>query len=448
MVLTPRYNSLPLDYCVSSHVRLLLRQLHYNRSALEVDWSTLEEQNPSSSVTENPSGRYGESSSFVISVENLPRAVTQLVHHLESCLLSQQSSAALILGPPDADKTGALRTAVRWVNLLTSAQHPADPLSSFSSAQLFNSFSVDAQHSAKGQRSVTRRRERKASNNEQKSSNESKLSNVWKFCIIAIPRIHHRDDAQLMSAIVRQLFSVFLSLFDKISGDERIQLQKDLNNGKPLRSEQEVQDAFIKKAKIEWAVKTVKKLRAKKPGVKQRSEESPESTRPQKFPESRDVVELKLLTSQQNVNLIKIILKFITNMRIISVIVLENIENCVLRTSRQTLLYNLFSLVHVDSVRLCVIGTSSILNIASHFEKRVKSRFGLRRIFSGVSQNSEELGLALKKNLSLTPAQCKNILNRVAGLTLAPPPDNETFTNSFYKHISHEKTTVGIHVVH
>merc|ERR1719296_714832 len=60
------------------------------------------------------------------------------------------------------------------------------------------------------------------------------------------------------------------------------------------------------------------------------------------------------------------------------VVVLDRFE-CFCSRPRQTLLYNLFDIAQEVGVRLSIIGVSERMDVMSLLEKRIASRFSLRR---------------------------------------------------------------------
>ena len=69
---------------------------------------------------------------------------------------------------------------------------------------------------------------------------------------------------------------------------------------------------------------------------------------------------------------------------------------------RQTLLYNLFDMVEHALVPVCIIGSSTKLNISEFFEKRVKSRFSQRILYMPECKDLDTFAGAAKEMLTLT----------------------------------------------
>ena len=67
---------------------------------------------------------------------------------------------------------------------------------------------------------------------------------------------------------------------------------------------------------------------------------------------------------------------------------------------RQTLLYNLFDMVEHSVVPVCILGTTSKLNISEFLEKRVRSRFSQRVIYVPETNDLDEFMLTSRENLS------------------------------------------------
>lgn len=67
---------------------------------------------------------------------------------------------------------------------------------------------------------------------------------------------------------------------------------------------------------------------------------------------------------------------------------------------RQTLLYNLFDMVEHSVVPVCILGSTSKLNISEFLEKRVRSRFSQRVIYVPETGDLDEFMSTSKENLS------------------------------------------------
>lgn len=67
---------------------------------------------------------------------------------------------------------------------------------------------------------------------------------------------------------------------------------------------------------------------------------------------------------------------------------------------RQTLLYNLFDMVEHSVVPVCILGTTSKLNISEFLEKRVRSRFSQRVIYVPDTNDLDEFMLTSMESLS------------------------------------------------
>merc|ERR1719272_24432 len=86
------------------------------------------------------------------------------------------------------------------------------------------------------------------------------------------------------------------------------------------------------------------------------------------------------------------------------VVVLEQFEHFCTR-QRQTLLYNLFDVAQTAGVDVCIVGTSSKMNVIDMLEKRIRSRFSMRQLCVTPSQSMEELMDVLVENLRLSPTE-------------------------------------------
>lgn len=369
--------SSPLDYYAQTYARILLRQLHLNSLSLYVDWDQCVHSNESSTKSSDATTSTG-----------LPDVLLHLSETLQSCLGCQQSFATLLLGPPETRKISAIQTAAHWVN--RRQQQQQDTLACEK---------VDHGVPLRMTRSKTKQQTLKHSAISTSIRTDCSISksppSVTRFQVIVIPGIC-QSEISWLSCIVRQLFRSFLSAFSILSDDQKKHLFEALtsqdsnsqslhnyNAGKPIESD-DLLEALIRKTNTKWAIKSHKKM---EPSVATPRNKSAQSTKTFRVKLMRD--ELKSLSFQQNVVFIKELLVYTKSLNYIPILVLENIEALVLGTQRQTVLYNLFNLIHIKSICLGIIGTSSVLNLASGFEKRVKSRFGLSRVFSGVIQMPE-----------------------------------------------------------
>ncbi|CCE63873.1 hypothetical protein TPHA_0G00360 [Tetrapisispora phaffii CBS 4417] len=68
---------------------------------------------------------------------------------------------------------------------------------------------------------------------------------------------------------------------------------------------------------------------------------------------------------------------------------------------RQTLLYNLFDMVEHSRIPVCIIGTTTKLNVIETLEKRVKSRFSQRLIYMPQIENANEFSDISKELLEI-----------------------------------------------
>lgn len=73
------------------------------------------------------------------------------------------------------------------------------------------------------------------------------------------------------------------------------------------------------------------------------------------------------------------------------VIVLEDFESFCHSKAKQSLLYNLFDLMHVPDIRFVVVGVTRKPDASEHLEKRIKSRFQLRKIVLSPPDSFEHL---------------------------------------------------------
>lgn len=103
------------------------------------------------------------------------------------------------------------------------------------------------------------------------------------------------------------------------------------------------------------------------------------------------------------------------NMSTISVIFIFDEIDTFAGPVRQTLLYNLFDMVEHALVPVCIIGSTTKLNIAEFFEKRVKSRFSQRILYMPECKDLDAFATAAQE--MLTVDQQKNT------------PENEYITN-------------------
>ena len=72
-------------------------------------------------------------------------------------------------------------------------------------------------------------------------------------------------------------------------------------------------------------------------------------------------------------------------------VVLEGFEAFCHSKSKQALLYNLFDLMHLCDVRLACLGITTKIDATDHLEKRIKSRFQLRKLFLRAPASLSEL---------------------------------------------------------
>merc|ERR1719272_711213 len=86
------------------------------------------------------------------------------------------------------------------------------------------------------------------------------------------------------------------------------------------------------------------------------------------------------------------------------VVVLEQFEHFCSR-QRQTLLYNLFDVAQTAGVDVCIVATSSKMNVIDMLEKRIRSRFSMRQLLVTLPQNMDELNEVLFENLRLRAHQ-------------------------------------------
>ena len=68
---------------------------------------------------------------------------------------------------------------------------------------------------------------------------------------------------------------------------------------------------------------------------------------------------------------------------------------------RQTLLYNLFDMVEHARIPVCVIGSTTKLNILEHLENRVKSRFSQRLIYMPLFSSFDQLRSSVETMLHI-----------------------------------------------
>eukprot|EP01068_Selenidium_serpulae_P009717 Selendium_serpulae@DN5305_c0_g1_i4.p1 len=105
----------------------------------------------------------------------------------------------------------------------------------------------------------------------------------------------------------------------------------------------------------------------------------------------------KVLSFQDNLSLLQMLLKDSWSLHKAVVIVLDHFERFC-GAGRQTLLYCLFDLLHVAKLQICVIGLTSVLNVTDGLEKRIKSRCNLQRLYIAGPQSVEELtNLAIQR---------------------------------------------------
>lgn len=83
------------------------------------------------------------------------------------------------------------------------------------------------------------------------------------------------------------------------------------------------------------------------------------------------------------------------------VITLEDFESFCHSRSKQSLLYNLFDLMHVKEARFVVIGVTNRPDSTELLEKRIKSRFQLRKIVLSPPDSIEEILEVVKSALSI-----------------------------------------------
>lgn len=87
----------------------------------------------------------------------------------------------------------------------------------------------------------------------------------------------------------------------------------------------------------------------------------------------------------------------------IVVITLEDFDSFCHSKSKQSLLYNLFDLMHIEDTRFVVIGITRRPDAAELLEKRIKSRFQLRKIVLSPPDSFEEM-ISIVKAVLMPPS--------------------------------------------
>lgn len=292
-------------------------------------------------------------------------AVLQLLPYLKNCRETQQSFIVLLLGAPESEKGAIISTAVRIsenIHGLHPSKHP------------------DGARFDTNQEPVT-------------------TPERWTLHPIIIPPFA-RDEAAYLRLITRSLFSL-LSHHNYSNCEE-----------------QESLSTFIGKTEMDWAflagslhAKRRQGRRVEYSSSSRAQTETKQCKEPNEICRNRTEIarktcsqvtaELKQLTFQQNIELVKRLLEHLQRKRLIPVIVIEDMDPLVFGSAqfRQSLLYNLFNLIHVDRISLGFIGCSSLVNVSSYFEKRIRSRYGLSRIHFTSPWAPDDLLAGLRKVL-------------------------------------------------
>lgn len=276
--------------------------------------------------------------------------VAQLLPYLGTCRATQQSFILLVMGAPEREKGSMVRAAIR---LLIKETHQ----------------------------------------NKDKSLHCPSVPQ-WALTPIIIPPFYH-NEAACLRLITRALFQL---LSPDVAGS-----LKD----------------FILKTTINWASATdrIKKrtptgdtqqdslrlLRTDASGAPDSEKNSSKLPQDKGEPESAcrgfEKLELKHLTFQQNVKLVRVLLQRLREQYIIPIITVESMEPLVFGGTqfRQALLYSLCNLIHASDVCFGFIGCSSLMNLSSFFEKRIQSRVGLCRIYFTSSATPQDLAASLSR---------------------------------------------------
>jgi len=110
------------------------------------------------------------------------------------------------------------------------------------------------------------------------------------------------------------------------------------------------------------------------------------------------------------------------------VVVLDRFE-CFCSRPRQTLLYNLFDLAQDVGVRLSIIGVSERLDVMGMLEKRIRSRFSMRRLHAYLPTDMDGLikvllsKFELPKDSGLKPAFLKELSKHLEAALRAKGPE-------------------------